>query len=704
MKNDLELLAEENLVDSGLTYKQVAALGWKVLTAVETKKLGFDALPSLYIPYLDPHSKKPLKCLPHLPALFQVRYLKDAPGFASLCKNKRYHQNPNSGVGGYWTPSVDWEPVVKDPSAPILITEGAKKAAKACLEGFFCIALGGVDSIGSKKHGLDLSPDMARINWQDRSVYLCFDSDIVYKKEVQDALRRLADTLTLKGAVCHAVYLPDTGGGGKTALDSFLREKGRQALVDCLEEARALGAITSQRSRALMDLNDKVIYIEHPSHIIALKGGDTISVKSFRGENYADHMHQDEKRDKDTGEMAPTGKLRSSADDWIKWRGKFRAYKRTYAPGAEHLIEGRYGMTYNSWPGLAVAPKNGDVTPWLTYVAWLANGDKTLARHIHNWLGYPLKHPGTKLYTSLAMWSVDQGTGKTLLGECMSDIYGADTNYSTVTEDELASPYNSYIVGKQFILADECTGNDHRAYSNKLKRTVTQTTVRVSEKYVPSYSVPDYANWLFTSNQPDALFLEDGDRRFIIVEITGGRMPREIFEPLSLKKNMGAWRKGGGMAHVLHYYMHRHDYTGFDSTDAAPMTAAKLDMLESGRSAHGAWVAELKRNPDRVLRIGEARIQKDWLTVAELLSLYEKQHGGAGRLSNVGLGRELKKQGLVSTPNLRISGNVHRWVLVNRLDLWLNNNGRVDFTPAVIEKVRKNIELDAMPKNAPKKY
>src|SRR5690606_20796980 len=56
----------------------------------------------------------------------------------------RYLQPANSANHLYVLPVV-WE-VAGDPSVPLVITEGEKKAAKACQEGILTVGLGGVNN------------------------------------------------------------------------------------------------------------------------------------------------------------------------------------------------------------------------------------------------------------------------------------------------------------------------------------------------------------------------------------------------------------------------------------------------------------------------------------------------------------------------------------------------------------------------------
>jgi hypothetical protein len=84
----------------------------------------------------------------------------------------------------------DW---LGNPSVPLWITEGARKADAGVSAGMCCLALLGVWNWRGKNDdgGLTALPDWELIHLKDRDVYLVFDSDVTLKPAVAAALRRL---------------------------------------------------------------------------------------------------------------------------------------------------------------------------------------------------------------------------------------------------------------------------------------------------------------------------------------------------------------------------------------------------------------------------------------------------------------------------------------------------------------------------------
>jgi Domain of unknown function (DUF3854) len=117
---------------------------------------------------------------------------------------------------------------LKDPNAPLWVTEGIPKADAAVSAGLCCVALLGVWNFRGTN---DLGGKVALAAWEnialnDRLTYLAFDSDVMLKPEVHAALQRLGALLTTRGARVAYVYLRTRDDGGKVGLDDFLAAGG----------------------------------------------------------------------------------------------------------------------------------------------------------------------------------------------------------------------------------------------------------------------------------------------------------------------------------------------------------------------------------------------------------------------------------------------------------------------------------------------
>ncbi len=102
--------------------------------------------------------------------------------------------------------------MLTDPSIPLYITEGVKKVLKAVQEGLPTIGVLGVWSWRGKVDDRSVPiPDLDRIVWRGRQVFLVFDSDVAIKEQVRWAQFKLGQELRQRVAVPFAVPLPGNG-------------------------------------------------------------------------------------------------------------------------------------------------------------------------------------------------------------------------------------------------------------------------------------------------------------------------------------------------------------------------------------------------------------------------------------------------------------------------------------------------------------
>lgn len=120
---------------------------------------------------------------------------------------------------------------IRDPSRMLIITEGVKKADSAVSRGLCCVALLGVYNFrGENEYGgltalgewEDVAFEMKKDSKKrSRTVYICFDSDVTTKPQVQAALARLKAFLESRGAKVAVIYLPDGPDGAKVGMDDY---------------------------------------------------------------------------------------------------------------------------------------------------------------------------------------------------------------------------------------------------------------------------------------------------------------------------------------------------------------------------------------------------------------------------------------------------------------------------------------------------
>jgi putative DNA primase/helicase len=154
--------------------------------------------------------------------------------------NPREHKGKGNGktkVVKYETPAkgsmvLDVPPGARariaDPKVPLWVTEGVLKADAAVSAGLCCIAVLGVwNWRGTNADGGKTAlADWESVALNGRQLFIVFDSDVMTKRAVHDALARLGALLARRGAEVAYVYLPQGESEAKVGLDDFLAAGG----------------------------------------------------------------------------------------------------------------------------------------------------------------------------------------------------------------------------------------------------------------------------------------------------------------------------------------------------------------------------------------------------------------------------------------------------------------------------------------------
>lgn len=200
-----------DLAASGITPAVAIAAGWHCETDPKrlqellgwqypAKKIG----PCLIIPYFNAdgtpmnyHRLKPAS------PITQKRDGKED-------RKRKYEAPRGIRPHAFFPPAT--RPVLVDPSVPLILTEGEKKALSAAdVYGFHCIGLSGVDSWRAKGDRGKPLPELLKVVWSGRLVHIVYDSDASTNPDVLRAEGELAAALLGLGAVVKVVRLPQGG-------------------------------------------------------------------------------------------------------------------------------------------------------------------------------------------------------------------------------------------------------------------------------------------------------------------------------------------------------------------------------------------------------------------------------------------------------------------------------------------------------------
>lgn len=316
-------------------------------------------------------------------------------------------------------------------------------------------------------------------------------------------------------------------------------------------------------------LNTQYILVSKPAGIYRVKYSDYISNEQFLTQT-ANIPAQTE-----------AGKPGRAGHVWLNHPRRRKAEGVVFEPGKPSITESN---EINIWKDPKQEACEGDVGPFIELIQHLFKNDKVSVNQVLQFLAAPFQEPGLKIHYALLLYSKAQGTGKSMLAKIIGRLYGK--HYTKITNAVLGDGFNDWIKAEQFVIGEEIALGDKRGIMSALKDYITEERVQVNTKNQPRVEMKNCANFIFLSNKPDALYLEDDDRRFLVIHTV--EQPREP----EFYKKVVSWLESGGYAHVLHLLLH-YDLTGFNAKGHAPMTDDKLELITIGRSEVEQYIRDV---------------------------------------------------------------------------------------------------------------
>lgn len=287
-----------------------------------------------------------------------------------------------------------------------------------------------------------------------------------------------------------------------------------------------------------------------------------------------------------------------------RWIDARRAVDQmTWAPGLPEIIEGQL-VAEGGWtpsPNARVfnlyrppSPPRGDASAagrWLELLETLYPEEHA---HLLRWFAARVQRPGDKINHGLVLGGAP-GIGKDTLLAAIKRAVGY-WNMREVAPATLVEPFNDW--AKSVILrvseakdlggSELSAANRYSLYEHmKVICAAPPEVLRVNEKHVRQYAIPNVLGVVVTTNYEDGLYLPADDRRFLVA---WSERTRDEFNG-DFWRDFWEWYDGGGFEHVA-THLNTLDLAGFDLKAPPPMTAGKLAMIDAGRDVHLGPIGE----------------------------------------------------------------------------------------------------------------
>jgi hypothetical protein len=249
----------------------------------------------------------------------------------------------------------------------------------------------------------------------------------------------------------------------------------------------------------------------------------------------------------------------------------------------------RSGCTvFNLYRPPAIAPRAGDVSPWLDLVNRAFPNE---ADHIILWLAHRVQRPHEKINHALVLGGVP-GIGKDTILEPIKQAIGA-WNFTDVSPKQVLGRFNGFL--RSVILrvneARDLGAFDRFAFFDHMKVFIASPpdVLRVDEKNLREHYIPNLCGVVITTNhKTDGIYLPADDRRHMVAwsTLTQGDFAADYWRKLY------RWYANGGNEHVAEY-LASVDLTEFDPKAPPPKTQAFWEIANANRAPEDAELADV---------------------------------------------------------------------------------------------------------------
>ncbi|MHC2367443.1 hypothetical protein ACVIQT_002091 [Bradyrhizobium diazoefficiens] len=283
------------------------------------------------------------------------------------------------------------------------------------------------------------------------------------------------------------------------------------------------------------------------------------------------------------------------ASKWLDNHRKVDAM--TWAPGESMKIDDRLinnggwfdhlgGSCFNTYQApTLILPTVFQAEPWLRQVRMIYPNE---AEHILNVLAHRVQKPAEKINHALILGGA-QGIGKDTILEPIKLAVGP-WNFSEVSPRQVMGRFNGFLKSIVVRVSEARDLGDERYQFYEFMKAYTAApplTLRVDEKNIPEYYVPNCCFVIYTTNNKDSFYLTDDDRRHYVA---WSKSRKEDFTEGHWVE-LYRWLRDGGHGHVAAYLAAR-DISGFDPKAPPPKTAVFWEMVGLNSPPEDAELAD----------------------------------------------------------------------------------------------------------------
>jgi len=279
----------------------------------------------------------------------------------------------------------------------------------------------------------------------------------------------------------------------------------------------------------------------------------------------------------------------------------------------------------------------------LAHIDYLVDGNAPLRDLFLDYLAFLVQRPGEKVHWAPLVIG-DPGIGKDTISNVMARIVGPHNAAMEVDDATLTGRFREWLMNAQLAVVPELLCGDRKQVMNALKPLITAPTLRIDQKGVSAFTIPNRVNFIFWSNYDEAAYLDKGDRRWFVYRSRAQRRDRAYYQALH------DWIESGGTAIFYRHLLDR-NLADFAPHAPPPETADKAELIRQSRP-------EAEQALHAMLEAGEWPFHRDVVRLEDLEAELRRRHLAGGRKA---ARRFLKSIGACELGQKRVDARRPEW-------------------------------------------
>lgn len=249
---------------------------------------------------------------------------------------------------------------------------------------------------------------------------------------------------------------------------------------------------------------------------------------------------------------------------------------------------------YNIFTCFPVEPKAGNIKPIQDVLRLLSNHDEIVFNYIEKWVASILQRPSQKNRTCIVVQG-EQGIGKDTYFDFVGKMLGDYFFNTGRAEEDVFTHFDGHLKKILLMKFEEASFLVNKKNETALKSFITCKNKSYTNKGFDAITLDNYFNIVMTTNSEIPVYIEQTDRRFVLIKGSSekrgdNKFWSEIHKELNKHELLQAY-----MDYLLNI-----DLTNFDAEDQRPITKYYEEVKEAFIPYHAQLLQDEIENHSHV--------------------------------------------------------------------------------------------------------